>query len=388
MKYFSFKLLILCIFLPPVLHLGTLQTLEWYLTQTYSNDIENEYLGDTRPLLRGDYHLRDAINNNIDRYLQQQKIIRWGVRTDVWVATRQNTILYPTVFDDSGDMLVNQDRRAVAAENFKLMNEGIIVRVKVTLERSSLLVISIFSFYALISVLILSRHYRTVSSKAKFEELKREREIDRLMEIEKKHAARLKALREDKQYLSTEFIRIKKKLAEDKEKMSRNEDEMINEIISLEEKVQKSLRLYEEQQKENETLREMIHQYEKEHQKSGKQKVKAAATIRKRFKILYKHLHFQQRALEGLANLPEDMKNKAEEIIHQLNADAAIVQVKRKVLMKKNPRPVLEVPFAYNGRLYFTKNRDNHIEILAVGTKNTQAKDLAFIDHMQVDDVA
>jgi len=56
------------------------------------------------------------------------------------------------------------------------------------------------------------------------------------------------------------------------------------------------------------------------------------------------------------------------------------VQIKRKVFGKKNRETVFEVIFAYKGRLYFRKISGNRAEVLAIGTKLTQNKDLVFLD--------
>jgi hypothetical protein len=40
---------------------------------------------------------------------------------------------------------------------------------------------------------------------------------------------------------------------------------------------------------------------------------------------------------------------------------------------------VLEVIFAYKGRLYFRNTKDKRVEVLAIGTKNTQARELEYL---------
>jgi len=40
------------------------------------------------------------------------------------------------------------------------------------------------------------------------------------------------------------------------------------------------------------------------------------------------------------------------------------------------------VMFGYKGRLYYRRIRGNKIEILAIGTKNTQAKELEFLSNL------
>lgn len=63
-----------------------------------------------------------------------------------------------------------------------------------------------------------------------------------------------------------------------------------------------------------------------------------------------------------------------------LDRDPDQVTAKRKVFSgKKHKTACFELLFAYNGRLYFTTSEKNKIEILVIGTKNTQAKDMAFL---------
>jgi len=77
--------------------------------------------------------------------------------------------------------------------------------------------------------------------------------------------------------------------------------------------------------------------------------------------------------------LSEELKMKAEEVIHQLNEDPGLVRIKRKVFGGKGHQTVLEVLFGYKGRLYFRNTKDKRIEVLTIGTKNTQARELEFL---------
>ena len=112
------------------------------------------------------------------------------------------------------------------------------------------------------------------------------------------------------------------------------------------------------------------------------EKVKAADSTLKRFNALYKNISMHRRAINGYNDLVDDMKIKSEEIIHQLNDDPGLVPIKRKVFGKKGRETVLEVIFAYNGRLYYRNKKGNKIEVLAIGTKNTQTKDLEFLNNL------
>jgi hypothetical protein len=212
------------------------------------------------------------------------------------------------------------------------------------------------------------------------EDTEKAKEIGRLQELEKTNTDTLKALVQDKKNLKSEMEKTKKKLKKERIKASINEDEMIKEIIELEEKFNKNIELENEKQKEIDAFKEKIKFFENERLKDIKQKTKLFDSIRKRFKALYKNVTVNERAINGFIDLTDDMKIKGEEIIHKLNNDPKVVTIKRKVFSKKKRSNVQEVIFSYKGRLYFRKTKDNKIEILTIGTKNTQGKDLEFLD--------
>lgn len=380
MKFLSFKILILCILLPPILYIFSLQSIESHLNKRYAKEIGDIYTGDTRPLFDGSVRLKDAINNNIDRYLQNKAMLSLGVKAKVTVATKQNTILYPAVFNDEEGDIPPSAPIQVAADNYNLMNEGLVVNVDLILEHNTLLSNAILAFYICMSVLVLFLYYRTGIKKARQEDTEKETEIARLLEFEKNHTSKLKDLIKVKQKLIAEIIKIKRKLVHERIRASKNEDDLIKEIVALEENINENIALQNEKQEEINALKEKIKLYEKERQKENKQKTNNFNTVRKRFKTLYKNISVNKRALNGFFDLTDDMKMKGEEIIHKLNEDPSFVLVKRKVFGKKGRATVQEVIFAYKGRLYFRKTKDGKIEILTIGTKNTQAKDLEFLD--------
>ncbi len=378
MKHLPLKILILCIIFPPVFHLGAVQSLEKYLTDTYKAEIENIYTGETRILFEGNVRLKDAVNNNIDNYLQQSALAPWGVKPNVLVTTKKGAIIYPSFEEE--DSLLPPTREQIASENYRLMREGMKVQVDVSLERSSFLVISIFSFFLLISILILTYYYRVGARNAKMEYSHKEEEINRLIELEKKSRERMSELDSDKAILSTEFKRIKNLLEESRIKSKRNEDGMIDEIVALEKKIERIHSLYDGQQEENRALKEIISKYEKGELKTGKQKEKASIHLSKRFKTVYKSILFHQKAIYGFTDLTDEMKIKAEEILRQMDENPALIKIKRKVLTKKSTEAIFEVTFSHSGRIYFSKEQGGKTKILAIGTKNTQDKDLSFLN--------
>jgi hypothetical protein len=382
MKYFSFKILILCILLPPVVYIFSVQFLETHLKNRYTSEIENIYTGDTHALFEGSISIRDSINKNINLYLQSKALISWGVDVKVTVTTKRDTILFPAFFENDATSLLQPDPIQIATENYNLMQEGLILNVDVKVGHNTLISNTILIFYIFVSLIILYYHYRSGLIKAKQDDIEKEKEkeIDRLLGLKKIYTEKLMTLGQDRKKLTSEAKKIKNQMEDEKKKASRNEDEMIKEIIFLEKETETNLTLQIKQQKEIDSLKEKINQYTKSLQKESRQKTKNYPSIKKRFDTIYKNLLINERAINGFIDLTDDMKIKVEEIIHQLNEDPKFVSIKRKVFGKKGHETVLEVIFAYKGRLYYRKTKDNKIEVLVVGTKNTQAKDLEFLE--------
>jgi hypothetical protein len=176
-----------------------------------------------------------------------------------------------------------------------------------------------------------------------------------------------------------EFEKLSSTLQGERERAERNEVDLIAEIESLEKKLAENLFLRETQQTEIETLREKFALLEKEQRREDRGRQKALAACQKRFASLYKNIIVSDRAVEGFLDLNEEMRLKSEEVIHQLDANPDLVTIKRKVFGKKNRETVWEVVFAYRGRLYFRRGSDRRVEIAAIGTKNTQSRELEFL---------
>jgi hypothetical protein len=379
LKFFSLKILILCILLPPILYIFSVQSIERHLKNRYLNEIENIYLGDTRPLFEGSVRLKDDINRNINRYLQNNVLISLGVKVIVTVTSKKGTILYPAPVNNNTSILQNNPIQ-IASDNYKLMDEGLVVDVDVVIEPNTFLTNIILCVYIFMSILVLSFYYWSGLKKVRKEETEKNSELSRLKEREINYADNLKAMMQDKKSLVFEIKKIQKKLKKETIKASKNEDEMIKEIVLLENKIMNKIELLNDKEKEIDDLKEKIKRLEKEGRKESKQKIKFYNSVRKRFKTLYKNISIDQKAIMGFLDLTEDMKIKSEEIIHKLNENPKLVPVKRKVFSKKGRSNVQEAIFAYNGRLYFRANKQSRIEILSIGTKNTQAKDLEYLD--------
>ena len=377
MKYLSFYILILCILFPPIFYIFSVLSAENYLKGKYTSEIEEIYTGNTGPLFEGRVRLKDAIKKNIDEYLKNKTLLSYGVALTVTVTTKHQAILYPFFYEKEDDDLILPDPIKTAAANYNLLKEGLLVAIELELKPNTLITNIILFFYIFISILVLYFYYNAGLKKAGLEDRKKTMEMKRLLALEAKSAGTLNTLNQERQKLSFDLRQIKKAHEAEKKKVDINENEMIEEIESLEKKISTKIFLEKKQQEEIDLLTEKINTIE-----TSRQKTKASKSIHKRLNTLYKNISITDRALNGFLNLTDDMRIKSEEIIHQLNNEPSLVAIKRKVFGRKSKKTVFEVIFSYNGRFYFQKLKDNKIKILAIGTKNTQAKDLELIDKL------
>ena len=163
MRFFSIKLLILCILLPPLLYLLTVIVLEGRIQDKLARGIEEICTGDSRLLLDGSLRLRDAIRANVEAYLRSSVVIRYGVSVRVQISSRGGIILYPPSFEDSGQFQGASNPLRVAQENFAFLTEGLIVHVEARLEHNRLLSNGILGAYVLTAIGVLVWHYRSAS---------------------------------------------------------------------------------------------------------------------------------------------------------------------------------------------------------------------------------
>jgi hypothetical protein len=379
MKHFSFRILLLCILLPPLCYGVTIQALAHYLTSKFSQEIEEISTGDVTPLFQGMIRLKDAVRSNIDQYLDAQPLLSWGVGVNVLVTAGNQTILYPAILEKEPATVVQEKAKEIAGENYLLLNDGLTVTVDVKLPLYQVLPNIILAIYISIAVAFLYGFYQRSIRKETHESEEINRRFEQLRFQEKENFSRLEALKREREVVAFERDRLKNTLEDEKTKAISNESELFQEIIQLDEKLSENLTLQDQQQSDIAVLREQIETYEKDRKKSHKIKVKEMDMVAKRFKALYKHIIIHDRAIEGFLNLTEEMQLKGEELIHRLNESPDQVTIKRKVFSGKGREAVLEVLFGYNGRLYFKKTKQT-IEIITIGNKNTQSKDLEFVD--------
>lgn len=381
MKYFSFRVLFILILLPPIFYTLTLQGAETYFGNTFSKKLEDTYIGDTKPLLEGTQDIQSVIESNINKFLKSKKLFLWaGGEIHVLVTTKNQIIYPPTYLPDEEHDTSFRDLLKTAQNNFHILSEGLDINLTLKIAHNTKFSNIILTVYILIFSIILYFYSRLISKKIKTEKNASEMELKRLRGQETRYIEELKNIERVRVDLTKRISDIKSDLSDEKKKADMNEEEMINEIIILEEKLEENNNFCKIQEEEIEGLQHQLAQYEKK--ASDRKKEKGLTIVEKRFKTLYKNIDMDKRATSGFNELTEDMKIKCEEIIHQLNEDSNQVIIKRKVFNKKGHNASLEVKFAHKGRLYFRKEKNGRSHLLVIGTKNTQTKDLEYLDNL------
>ena len=139
MRHFPFKTLILCVLLPPIVYIFSIQLLEKTIQTRYAEELAAVYTGDTRHLFDGSVRLQDAIRQNVNAFMSSRKLPDWGLRVNVTVKTRDGIYLYPDAYDDPKSDLNGMDSIVIARENFRLLNDGLIRTVDVDIEHNTLI---------------------------------------------------------------------------------------------------------------------------------------------------------------------------------------------------------------------------------------------------------
>jgi len=383
MKYFPLKIAISCLLFTPILYIVTLNLSQNYLKSHYLQKIENIFIGDSSNILKGRVSIEEHITDNIDTFLTDDKMVKYfGLDLKILVTTKKGKVIYPTYIN--ADLLVKSldaknDFHEIAKQNFEILNSGLMVnRVEINLRHGRRTANLILLLYLSMAISILLIFYKKGSTKAKQDAKLKKALIDDLKKEESVHKQILEDMKKERQDLFENIKSLNTKYQKDKKKLRINEEELFEEIISLEEQLNVFIELKQKKEEEINDLKSQIRKYER--RKSSKNRRNEFDFVSKRFAALYKNIEMNRKAITGLLNLGEDQQIKAEESLFLLDRDQTKVTIKRKVFSgKKHKTACFEVLFAYNGRLYFSQNENNKIEILIIGTKKTQTKDMEFL---------
>ena len=353
MKTFPFKILFLCIFLPPVCYILTLNGLEKYLGKRETERVQDLMVQDQQALYEGRHTIKEEINRNIGRHLSDDFEHKIGIKTEILVKTRDDRILYPSQtklvttspfqeekgFSETG--LESLRYTEVASENFRVLSEGLVLDVNLQIGQNTWLANSILIVYIFLSLAVLQAFIRRGIHQTENEEAEQKRLVQRLSEQLDHAEEKLKEV----ETRESEYVERIAALRKDKDELTRDVDGLLGELESQEAGLKEQTRIREEMAGQVSQLKEEMDRLTRQSRKV-KKTVDAA---RKRFGVLYRNLVFTDRALEGFLALTDEFQLKAEETIHKLNEDESAVAVKRKVFGKGGKMDFLEITLAYSG---------------------------------------
>jgi hypothetical protein len=377
MKFFPVKTMILCLILPPVIYISGLNLINNKLEKTYIKKIKNIILLNTESILEGYIEIENAVSQNLEDFKKNDLLIKNSViDIETTVSSSSGKILYPSYTKLDNKIFTNifTSSDEIAKRNYSILSKGL--NTEVSAELSGKSKIFLISFLTCLSVIIFFSIYYRASKKAEKFHSSFIQKIDSLKKEENNYRKILNELKNEKNYLFEQINKLNKNY----NKTKINEEEMFEEIISLEEKLHSYIEFKKNKQEEIKELKKKLEDFEQF--KTHKRKKNSDFMV-KRFETIYKNITMSKKSLEGFSELEEDLKIKAEEMIHLLNESPEKAVIKRKVFSgKKNRNPSFEVIFGYSGRLYFSRSKDNKIEILTIGTKKTQHKDLDYLQNV------
>jgi hypothetical protein len=247
MKHLSFRIIFLCIFLPPVLYIVSIQALETLIHRQWSADLQQVLLSDTNSLLQGRIGIENEIEQNIDRYLTTRYLLKWGVVPRIVVKTKTGRRLYPTPYKGelypyetgaplSGDkdVLAPTNMLRVAEENLSIMNEGIILSLDLEVPRNSLLANSVLVFYIFVFASLLYRAYRKRASEAERLSLENQQALEAASVKVLEAQERVAELSGVEQNYQRDIEKLQTEVATATEKLHMTEEQALEEIEKLE----------------------------------------------------------------------------------------------------------------------------------------------------------
>ncbi|MCF8060989.1 MAG: hypothetical protein K9M82_00595 [Deltaproteobacteria bacterium] len=387
MKRLPFGILFVCLLIPPVGYILSLDLIEGTLEKREKRVIQGLLIQNQQALLDGRYPVQEEIRRNLSRYFSRDGKRRLGVRTRVLVKTRDQRILYPVPVQEEmaggGEFAAFPGEEVdkplqyvdLAAESFRLLNQGFDVVVDLEVLHNGWLSNGVLLGWVLLSGGLLHAVIRRRTQAVERGRLEQENHIASLSA----QLDRARSLVHEVEEKEEDYRRRIKSLERERDGLSQDAEGLLEEMDHLEQGAARQRDLREETELEILELREELERLRGRLQKNRKRESEAER-LRKRLGVLYKNLEFTDRAVEGMATLPPEVRLKAEEAVQLLNTDSSRVSVKRKVFGKGGKSQVMESVFAYSGRLYFHRLNGRGVRVVAVGTKNTQTKDLAYLE--------
>ncbi len=386
MKYFPLKTAVSCLILPAILYALALYGLEAYLNTGYDRKISNILIGDPAPALEGSQTIERLVSENISDFLSRDYLIKnAGVAISVFVTTPEDRVIYPSlsgVEDTASGGSEITAPELVAKQNYDILNQGLDTRVEIRLDHGTWIPNLILLVLLGMALAVFLPVYRSASKRVAQDRAQDQTLVKKLKAMGAKDKKGMARLKKEKKALFKRLAKLENRYGEHREKSKINEDEMFDEIVLLEEERDNYAALKAEKETEIEKLQSRIQKIERRKATSGTRR-NEFEFLGKRFAAVYKQVDMDRKAIAGFLSLNEDHQIKAEEVIHLLDRNPDQVTIKRKVFSgKKHKTSVLEVLFAYNGRLYFHTLPNNRLEVLVIGTKKSQTRDMEFLQKL------
>ena len=348
----------LCLFLPPVCYVLTLQILEGYLERQESSKLTQIVVQNYDALYQGRYPLKEEVDRNINEYLIGSLKEKLGIRRNILVKTKDDRVLYPSHPSEESTaekQLLESHRNSlsymeVAGENYRALNEGLTLLADVHIEHNTWLANAILIFLVFPALFLLQRLVIRTLRDSERQEKKQQDLIQSLSSQLMQKETKLGEIETKEK----EYLQNIEGLSRDKEGLTSDVDSLLEEIEKQEAGLEEQKKLKTELESQMGQLREDLGQLKEKSEKPKKKK--REETAKKRFTVLYKNLVFTDRAIEGFVELTDEFQLKAEEVIHKINEDDSAINVKRKVFGKGGKMNILEVPYAYSGRIYYSEN--------------------------------
>jgi predicted nucleic acid-binding Zn-ribbon protein len=382
MRFLPFKALLLLVVFPPCMYLAVLQGGASVLTGRYQKALDRFIPGDPQPLLSGRVALEDVIQDSIRRLYREDPLLSRGVQLTVTVKTSAGRRIYPPVFEAPGNRWRDRSLLETASRNYALLNEGLVIAADVRIgqnTRVANLVLAGCLTVALAGLVVL---YRRGARRLKKEEAEHGEAIRQWRARDESQRGRLEALKSDHADLLNRISKMESKLEHERRTANRNEEELFDEVAQLERQLQAHREQHQLQADQIGALEKQLAALSRDRDQQSTTANRTMDAWRKRFGSLYKETIVSDRAVKGFSKLSDALQIKAEEVIHRLDAKPEVVTIKRKLFQRKGRETVFEVVFGRKGRLYFRRNKNRQVEVLAIGTKNDQWRDLGFLDRI------
>lgn len=221
------------------------------------------------------------------------------------------------------------------------------------------------------------------------DELSRTRaRLSEIVPMEREHSDEIDSLQREREQLQRKLAG----LAAREETLRSSADRAVDlaqEVRALEDLLEEATSDLESKDEAIGELESTLKKATKSSGRSQQSKTKAADSLARRFRTLYKSIEIDARALEDIAGLgDESLRLKAEESIKRLADDADNVAVRRKVGGLPDHVQVFELGFAGKGRIYYARGKSRRFRVLCVGAKNTQDSDLDYLSRLSREEFA